>query len=130
MNHNKKKRSVVSYLNPEVGLDLRPTSFGYYDISWEELLQSEVVLSPKSLSSRADSERLSNLNGRSSAQRVRCQKCSIDENDPKEQNNEHMIWVHYRSDERSWMCLAGREGFMLICTKHNKRIFFVVTVMS
>ena len=131
MNGHKKKRSVISYLNPELKLDESPLPFGEYEgfggyeISWDELLQSEIVLSPKDMSKTLwDGKR---WYCHYSHRDIRCLKCLKEQNGTQKHNNEHMIGVHYKSCEMSGPAIAGREGYMLICTKHNKRIYFHLT---
>ena len=49
-----------------------------------------------------------------------------------EQNecNKHIVWVEYSTAKIHWSNLAGRAGYLGICTKHGKQVKFKMTSMS
>lgn len=44
--------------------------------------------------------------------------------------NKHLVWVNYRTAKIHWSNLAGREGYLSICTKHGIQVKFKMTSLS
>lgn len=44
--------------------------------------------------------------------------------------NEHIIVEYYRTGDKSWRSLCGREGYTFKCTKHNIVVHNIITCMN
>ena len=44
--------------------------------------------------------------------------------------NRHIVWVKYRTANSHWSNLAGREGYLSVCTRHGKQIKLKITSLS
>lgn len=44
--------------------------------------------------------------------------------------NEHIVVKYYRTDDKSWLHLCGREGYIFKCTKHNIEVYNMVICMN
>ncbi len=50
--------------------------------------------------------------------------------DEEQEIHNRMITVDFRSPSSTWRNLCGKAGYLFICTKHKKQIFFEVLVIN